>query len=261
MSIIASCIIAFSMYSRIPMPRCEWNEKNMRYTLCFFPLVGLIIAALCFAWLLLCARVSLPPFVKASGVFLIPLTVTGGIHADGFMDTSDACSSFQSAEKRREILKDPHIGAFSVIRFGMLTVFVLAAASLIPLPADKLLARRTLCWALSFVTARVLSGLSVVLFQSAKREGTLFTFSSRSAKRQCVALLTLELLLTNGLALFLSVSVALTMLFGALLVFLWYRIMSYRSFGGITGDIAGWFVCVCEATATGAYAALCFIGA
>ena len=38
--LFSSCVIAFSTYSRIPMPQVEWNEKNMRHTLAFFPLVG-----------------------------------------------------------------------------------------------------------------------------------------------------------------------------------------------------------------------------
>ena len=25
--------IAFSMYSKIPMPKVEWNDKNMKYTM------------------------------------------------------------------------------------------------------------------------------------------------------------------------------------------------------------------------------------
>ena len=25
-----SFLIAFSMYSKIPMPQCEWNEENMK---------------------------------------------------------------------------------------------------------------------------------------------------------------------------------------------------------------------------------------
>jgi adenosylcobinamide-GDP ribazoletransferase len=29
-------------------------------------------------------------------------------------------------------------------------------------------------------------------------------------------------------------------------VFLWYKGMSARQFGGITGDLAGWFLQVCE---------------
>ena len=33
---------------------------------------------------------------------------------------------------------------------------------------------------------------------------------------------------------------------GALLTLLYYRHMAYKEFGGITGDLAGWFLQVCE---------------
>lgn len=58
-----------------------------------------------------------------SGVFL--LLITGGIHIDGYMDTMDAVHSYGNREKKLEILKDSHIGAFAVI---MLVTYVLAAA-------------------------------------------------------------------------------------------------------------------------------------
>lgn len=45
----SSCVIAFSTYSRIPMPQVEWSEKNMRHTLALFPLVGLAVG-LIFGW-------------------------------------------------------------------------------------------------------------------------------------------------------------------------------------------------------------------
>ncbi len=32
----------------------------------------------------------------------------------------------------------------------------------------------------------------------------------------------------------------------ALVTFLWYRWMAYRQFGGITGDVAGFFLQICE---------------
>ena len=46
---------------------------------------------------------------------LVPVIVTGGIHVDGLLDTSDALSSWRDREKRLEILKDSHAGAFAVI--------------------------------------------------------------------------------------------------------------------------------------------------
>ena len=42
-----SCGIAFSMYSKIPMPQCDWTDDNMKYVMCFFPWIGAVIGALC----------------------------------------------------------------------------------------------------------------------------------------------------------------------------------------------------------------------
>ena len=38
--------VAFSMFSVLPVPRCAWSEKNMRFALCAFPLVGAVVGAL-----------------------------------------------------------------------------------------------------------------------------------------------------------------------------------------------------------------------
>ena len=38
--------IAFSMYSKIPMPQSEWSKENMRYVMCFLPLIGAVIGFL-----------------------------------------------------------------------------------------------------------------------------------------------------------------------------------------------------------------------
>ena len=33
MTTLRALVIAFSMYSKIPMPKVEWNDKNMKYTM------------------------------------------------------------------------------------------------------------------------------------------------------------------------------------------------------------------------------------
>ena len=50
--------VAFSMFSVLPVPRCAWSEKNMRFALCAFPLVGAVVGA---AWWLWCAVCALVP--------------------------------------------------------------------------------------------------------------------------------------------------------------------------------------------------------
>lgn len=36
MTVIRSLLIAFSTYSRIPVPQVEWTAENRRYSMCFF---------------------------------------------------------------------------------------------------------------------------------------------------------------------------------------------------------------------------------
>ena len=37
--------IAFSTYSKIPMPHFKWDPKALQYSMCAFPLVGAVIGA------------------------------------------------------------------------------------------------------------------------------------------------------------------------------------------------------------------------
>ena len=38
-------LIAFSTYSKIPMPHFKWDPKALQYSMCAFPLVGAVIGA------------------------------------------------------------------------------------------------------------------------------------------------------------------------------------------------------------------------
>ena len=115
MKCLESLIVAFSMYSKIPMPQITWTKENMKNTLCYFPLIGAVIGALLWLWYWLCGIAGFGVMLQAAVAVLIPVLVTGGIHLDGFLDTSDALSSWQTTERRLEILKDPHTGAFAII--------------------------------------------------------------------------------------------------------------------------------------------------
>ncbi|MBR6569913.1 MAG: adenosylcobinamide-GDP ribazoletransferase, partial [Clostridia bacterium] len=113
MRLIRSLAIAFSTYSRIPMPQVEWSDENRKYTMCFFPLIGAVIGLLLGAWLWLCDVLAIGAVLRGAVGALLPLLVTGGIHMDGFMDTMDAMASWQTRARRLEILKDSHTGAFA----------------------------------------------------------------------------------------------------------------------------------------------------
>ena len=89
-----SIAIAFSMYSKIPMVQFEWKEEDMRYSMCFFPLVGIVIGLLSWCWWLFCQQFGIGKMCFAFVGLAIILLVTGGIHMDGYMDTMDALHSY-----------------------------------------------------------------------------------------------------------------------------------------------------------------------
>ena len=170
MHLFRSLAIAISMYSKIPVPMVEWSEKNMKYAMCFFPVVGAVTGALqLLAGSLLLEHTSCGILFFAVVMTLIPAAVTGGIHLDGFADTVDALSSYGDREKKLQILKDPNTGAFAVI--GLCAYFLASAA--LWSEADGGLLPVIAC---SYMLSRSLSGISVVSFPPAKNSGLLRTF-------------------------------------------------------------------------------------
>ncbi len=234
--------IAFSMYSKIPMPRVEWDRRNMRYALCFFPLVGVVIGALLCAWGEVCffweRGPGMLPFVLVGAV--IPVIITGGIHLDGLLDTADALHSYEAREKKLEILKDPHVGAFGVI--AAICYFLLYAAGL------ALMRTRSQLFLLGigFVVSRALSGMSLVWFPAAKRDGTLYTFASAADRRKVRVVLATTLALCFISAVLIQPVSGACMALASMWVWTYYYYMAVKRFGGITGDLAGYFLCLCE---------------
>ena len=152
MTALQTIAVAFAMFSALPMPQFDWNAKNMRYALCAFPLVGAVCGAL---WCL-CGMLPLPALARAAGFCLVPVWVTGGIHLDGYADTCDALSSYGDTAKKLEILKDPHCGAFAVIRLCSYFAAYFALCGCV-----QFTPRVGALWALALVGERALSGLAV----------------------------------------------------------------------------------------------------
>ena len=235
MSIINSFFIALSMYSRIPVPRVDWKKENMRYAMCFFPMIGVVIGAVMYlaGWLL--DKTSVGGLFRGVVFTLIPIIITGGIHMDGFMDTMDALGSWGDREKKLEILKDSHAGAFAILGMGCYLMWSVAVWS--ELPAEVL----RVC-GVSFVLSRALSGFSVVTFPAARNSGLLKMFQDGAQKKvvrttMClyVAAAVIMMAVMNARAMTGAVT-------GVMIAFLYYIVVSRKQFGGVTGDLAGFFL-------------------
>lgn len=55
---LESCLIAISMYSKIPVPQVEWTKEKMSHAMCFFPLVGAIEGCFLGLWLFIAGAIS-----------------------------------------------------------------------------------------------------------------------------------------------------------------------------------------------------------
>lgn len=241
-SVWNSCKAAFAMFSKIPTPMVDWNKENMKYMMCFFPFVGAVIGVL--TWLMGCVlgnHVKLEPFFLTVILTVIPVFVTGGIHVDGLLDTSDALSSWQERTRRLEILKDSHAGAFAVITACVYFILWLGAWS--QLQNDP----KGICiMSMGFMMSRCLSGIGVITFPKARTDGTVAEFSRNAAEITVRNVLAVMFVILAVLMIWVNPLQGVLAAVSALLVFWWYHHMAMKYFGGTTGDLSGFFLCICE---------------
>ena len=233
---IRSCMIAFSMYSKLPVPQFEWKEENMRYAMIFFPWVGIVTGGLELLWFAVASRLGIPSGFYAAVATVLPIVVTGGIHADGYIDTIDARASHQGKERRLEILKDPHTGAFAII--WAIVYFLLYHGAYQVVSSYK----SCLMIAVCYVASRAFSGLAAVTFPAAKKTGTLAVFSHAADRKLVRAVLIFYVLAAGSIELALWWESGLVLIFCGGLFFAYYYRMAKKEFGGITGDLEGWFL-------------------
>ena len=254
MRIIKSFFISFSIYSKIPVPQFAWKEEDMRYTLCFFPWIGAVIGALELLWFWLCGWLGIGTLCYTAVGTAIPLVISGGFHVDGFVDTMDAFHSYQNRERKLEILKDSHIGAFAVIM--LMLYYLIYAGAFSEIRQWKSMG----VLAAGFFASRCLSGIGVVSFPSAKADGLLYLFASSAHEWSVKISLYVQLVLCFGLMLVINIRTGSAVIFAALGSFAYYRYRSIKELGGITGDTAGYFVTVCEAAMVVAAALMKYVG-
>ena len=252
MRLFESLLIALSTYSAVPVPQFDWNEKNMRYAICFFPAVGVLCGAALWLWTVLAQATGVSGVLFAAIAACLPILVTGGIHMDGYLDTVDALSSHQTREKKLAIMKDANCGAFAVIRLCSYFAAYFALCGCVAFTP-----RVGVLWTLALVGERALSGLAVAAFPLAKNTGLAHTFATAADRvrvRQVLAVL------CAMLAVGLTALGGWALVLAAGCVFARYYVVAKKQFGGVTGDLAGWFLQKCEIWMLAALAACQWLG-
>ena len=231
-----------SMFCAIPAPQI-WDEKAKDKMLLFLPIVGLEIGLIWAGIAWLCRFLQLPTPVTGLILCAYPYLVTGFIHLDGYMDVTDAVKSWRDLERRRDILKDSHVGSFAVIGIVLLVLAQFAVFAAAPTDANFLI--------LIFVPAvsRCCSSLAVTGLKSMSTS----QYADQKKPKSHMVVLTIML------AVFLAAGFLLCGKYGFALVggLAGYGLAlrrGYKSLEGMNGDISGYALTVGELCAVAVYA-------
>lgn len=225
--------IAFGLLTTLPVKLPgDWSAGDSGRASLWYPLVGLVIGAL--TWLVWRgAMLVFPPLVAGILALAAWVAWTGGLHLDGLADCCDGLLASASIERRLEIMKDPHLGAFSVI--GLILVLLLKAAALVSLTYAAsfgiLLAAALARWCI----------LPAGLLPSARPGGLGADFSA-GLKRSFILV---SGVLPIALAFVLEVRGVVSLLLGAGAAALILQLAKSR-IGGVTGDVLGMIVEIVE---------------
>ena len=124
--------IALQFLTRLKIVnQTEWSVEDFGKSVVAFPYVGLIIGLI-----LALLYGILSPFIPLVPLMLIlviaEFLITGGLHADGLMDTSDGLFSGRERDRKLEIMKDSRIGSFGVVAFVFVTLLKWQLLTAIP---------------------------------------------------------------------------------------------------------------------------------
>ncbi|WP_055440681.1 adenosylcobinamide-GDP ribazoletransferase [Anoxybacillus suryakundensis] len=222
-------ILAIQFLTVFPIRmQVEWNERTARGAVFSFPFVGAIIGTFLVAQhQLLFNHVSL--LVLSFSFLFSSIFLSGGLHADGWMDCSDAYFSYRDRKRRLDIMSDSRVGAFAVLSIlfllGFRFVFIfetVAHMSLFSLFCIPLFSRL---------------GMTVLLLTTplAKQTGMAAAF------RQYVDYQYVPAIIMYGLIAFLSRE-TIVLFIALVLFYVVARAFVVKQFGGITGDVLGAFI-------------------
>ena len=204
-----------------------WTVEDFGKSVAFFPLIGLVIGIVLYGLYLLLLPVA-PPFLLAVLLVFAEFIITGGLHADGLMDTVDGIFSGRLPERMLEIMKDSRVGSNGVVAFVFLVL--LKIAFLLALPAEKM----QLALLAMPIISRFAMVISIKKFPYARKEGmgkSFALYSSKQALRQ-------SFIFTIAPCLYFRYDYIILVGIGMLVALLMNRYIQ-KKIGGVTGDTYG----------------------
>ena len=240
-SVFKALYMAFGMFSVIPAPK-SWDESSAKHVMSWLPVVGAVIGAIWWGAAKLLVLSDMHFALRAAILMLIPFVLSGFIHLDGYMDTSDALLSRRPAGEKQRILKDPHTGAFAVIMVALLFILKFASA--------YALIENGKFFVLLFiipVLSRCCSAMTILCVKPMAKEGYAYSFRPvKAAPHRVFTVLTACSVFAMA---WLFVGVPGLIVAGAVIAgYAIAMICALKGFGfrGLSGDLAGFSLTISE---------------
>jgi adenosylcobinamide-GDP ribazoletransferase len=209
-----------------PLIKRPFTPAEMGASLGFYPLVGLLFGGVLVVFHQLFLAI-LPSTVSAAFTLALWVVLSGALHLDGFLDTCDGLLGGWTPEKRLEILRDEHHGAYALAGgvLLLLTKYSLLATAGFPVLA-LLLAAAYGRWGMA---------MAVLAFPYQRPEGVGRAIKDAATWREG-ALATVWVLIAASLSFSLQGWIALVVV----MVVVWGGAhLTLRLIPGLTGDIYG----------------------
>jgi adenosylcobinamide-GDP ribazoletransferase len=231
-------LIAVQFLTRLPVRlTTQPSEKDLGYSLLFYPFVGLIIGSLLIGlgWLLS----STPPLVTAALLVTSWILLTGGLHLDGLADSADAwIGGMGDRIKTLTIMKDPNCGPAGVV--AIVLIILLKFVALYTLVINN----EWITLLLAIILARTLLLLLFLTTPYVRFNGLGSSLAANQPRRWSISILA-----AVSFYMFLLTDIRyLLLVLTAIITFLFLRNLMFQRIGGTTGDTAGALVEIIEAT-------------
>lgn len=242
---LRSLALALSFLTRVPVRTGEVGPLEPAASLGSFPIVGALIGGV--LWLV---QLALAPHLGAwlAALVLVALSalITGALHLDGVADLCDALGGGRGDRSRMlEIMRDPRIGAHGATGLALVLAGKLIASAELIARGSALSA--TWAIALAPLWARFVCVVAIKAFPYARQSGLALSFHEHAKLRHvllaalpCVAAVAL-LLHESAPGPLLGSALALSAVLAMLLALRVHRLL-----GGITGDVHGASIELCE---------------
>ena len=223
---IKGLILSIQFFTRIPINvAIDFNKKNIKYSVCFMPLVGAIIGGLGGLVYYL-----IEPYNKLIASFfalLITICLTGGLHIDGLSDTFDGfLANKDNKEETLRIMEDSRIGTFGVLAIVIqLTFKLIMIMGILHLPLAILL---------SFANSRLVAGITLSFKKAAKTSGLGALFHNSNPKK----LIIISAFIYSIILVSIDIKYIIPLIINYILAE-YISYVSYRKIGGLTGDVIG----------------------